>query len=291
MIFSGIKGITIPEGVVQQIADGAGSILWKGGVDVSAMAISYTGAYTDQLDVVMSGKTYRLLTLTGSGTLTLEGDVTADVWMCSGGNGGGGDGSSGGGGGLILQSNGIQIGSTTVCTLGAGATGASSSSTKCVNGNPSTFGDMTSPAQTGDGWNGESGGGEGAGAGYKGTGTGETTVPFGESAVFDQHCAGGGGGGSQDASDSTKYGGGDGGSNGSSGGGTKKNFITGGAGGTKGGGAGGEGNRSKPGSAATFYGSGGGGGGTYWSKAGSHYRSAGGAGYQGVIYVRIPYEQ
>lgn len=75
------EGMTKVNGAVKKIALAAG-------IDVAALAIAYSGAYTDQKDVVMSGKTYRLLTLTGSGTLTLPQEITADVWLCAGGNGG-----------------------------------------------------------------------------------------------------------------------------------------------------------------------------------------------------------
>ena len=295
MIFSGIKGITIPEGVVQQIADGAGSILWKGGVDVAAMAISYTGAYTDQLDVVMSGKTYRLLILTGSGTLTIPEEVTADVWMCSGGNGGAGYGSFGGGGGFIQQTNGASVEKTTVCVVGAGAVGAAENNANGIIGNHSTFGSLISPEQTTTANNGASGGGAGGNIGASGKGTGESTIPFGESGLFDQHSAGGGGGGHYDNENSARYKskGGNGGSNGSNG---KSNTTggsqtDGGSGGVKGGGAGGQGSTAGSGVDATFYGSGGGGGGCYITKSGNVRRAGGGAGYQGVVYVRIPYEQ
>lgn len=290
MIFSGIKGITIPEGVVQQISDGAGSILWKGGVDVAAMAISYTGAYTDQLDVVMSGKTYRLLTLTGSGTLTLEGDVTADVWMCNGGNGGG-IGGTGGGGGYLKQIEGITLDRSTVCTVGAGSSGVKSTAEAAASG-LSAFGSISPNANSGatNSGNGASGGGGGV-TNRTRTGGGVSTVPFGETALFYQHSAGGGGGGCYDRSENYTGTGGAGGSNGSDG-----NAIigyaskTGGAGGNRGGGTGGDSQNN--GSNATFYGSGGGGAGTYYNKYGDASSiMTGGSGYQGVIYVRIPYEQ
>ena len=60
------EGMTKVNGAVKKIALAAG-------IDVAALTISYSGAYSDQKEVVMSGKTYRLLTSTGSGTLTLVG--------------------------------------------------------------------------------------------------------------------------------------------------------------------------------------------------------------------------
>ena len=59
----------------------------------------------------------------------------------------------------------------------------------------------------------------------------------------------------------------------------------------KGGGAGGAGSTDGAGENATYYGSGGGGGGYYVSTSGSVTSSSAGFGYQGVVYVRIPYEQ
>ena len=132
MILSNIKGITIPEGAVKQIADGAGRVLWKSAPSsiVPGLVIGYTGDYTDQADVVMGdGKTYRLLTITGSGTLTLDKSVKADVWLCAGGNGGRYGGRHGGGGGLFVQSDGMQLDASTVCTIGAGASAVTSSTT------------------------------------------------------------------------------------------------------------------------------------------------------------------
>ena len=296
MIFSGIKGITIPEGVVQQIANGAGSILWKGGLDVASMAISYTGAYTDQLDVVMSGKTYRLLTLTGSGTLTLEGDVTADVWMCNGGNGGDAGGfsttaSRGGGGGYLLQQT-MQLVGSIVCQVGAGGAAGASKGASGGPGSLTAFGNMSPDAQSA-GADGASGGGHGGyyrRNKYYGKGTGIETTPFVETSLFAKHSAGGGGGGWNDVSGSKQYSGGNGGSNGGNGDYTGTLTTSGGSGGQKGGGAGGAGNKTA-GKSASFYGSGGGAGGSGYNSSGNSQWGLGGSGYQGVIYVRIPYEQ
>lgn len=294
MIFSGIKGITIPEGVVQQIAESAGRILWKGGVDVAAMAISYTGAYTDQLDVVMSGKTYRLLTLTGSGTLTVPEEVTADVWMCNGGNSGYGGTyhGSGGGGGYLLQKEGITMNGSCVCVIGSGSVG--NYGTYAAPGGSTSF-DSETPQTQQKGPNGASGGGgRGGGSSSTGTGKGISTVPFMESGIFDPHSAGGGGGANRDAYEDIAQTGGNGGSNGSNGERGQSDYYYAGTGGNKGGGDGGKGSRyddDNTGSDATFYGSGGGGGGSYVTSKGSDYTGKGGSGYQGVIYVRIPYEQ
>lgn len=296
MILSNIKGIIIPEGAVKQIADGAGRILWKGGaVDVATMAIGYTGDYTDQADVIMGdGKTYRLLTLTGSGTLTLDQSVKADVWLCAGGNGGRTGGSHGGGGGRFVQAE-SHLAKSTVCIVGAGANGATSLASDGV-GNSTLFGSLTAEQAEGSyaSANGASGGGAGGGGSAsqyaKGAGDGVSARPFGDNG-FDIHSAGGGGGGYRDRELDDDYSGGAGGSDGANGGSRSSSGYNGGAGGTKGGGAGGNGSTSGAGANATYYGSGGGGGGYYCTTSGSVTKSKGGAGYQGVIYVRIPYEQ
>lgn len=292
-------GKCILNGAVKEITEGmtltagtAKKIALKSGIDVAAMAISYTGAYTDQLDVVMSGKTYRLLTLTGSGTLTVPEEVTADVWMCNGGNSGYGGTfyGSGGGGGYLLQKEGITINGSCVCVIGSGAVG--NYSNYAESGGNTSF-DSATPQTQQKGPNGASGGGgRGGGSSSTGTGKGISTVPFMESGIFDPHSAGGGGGALSDAYEDIAKTGGNGGSNGSNGerGQTDYSYV--GTGGNKGGGSGGEASRStNAGENATFYGSGGGGGGSYTSSKGSGYAGKGGAGYQGVIYVRIPYEQ
>lgn len=294
MILSNIKGITIPEGAVKQIADSAGRVLWKAAPSsiVPGLVIGYSGDYTDQADVVMAdGKHYRLLTLTGSGTLTLDQSVKADVWLCAGGNGGRGGGKFGGGGGKFTQSDDLQLDTSTVCTIGAGATGAASTQSSSASiGGTTTFGSLRAVQETGTyrARHGASGGGDGGNPSTSsdsaGNGGGLSTVPFVETAVFDPHSAGGGGGGY--SSEGNVYTGGAGGSDGAGGGASGTGSSDGGHGGVKGGGAGGT--HDNNGSDATFYGSGGGGGGTS-SKSGVSMR--GGAGYQGVIYVRIPYEQ
>lgn len=268
-------------------------------LDVATLLIGYTGEYTDQANVVMSGKAYRLLTLTGSGTLTLAKPAKADVWLCNGGNSGQGIG-SGGGGGYIYQVNGQTLSKTTACVIGAGGKGGSDATTGWEGGS-TTFGDFAATAQqSGKDYIacGASGGGYGGGYNAReGVGSGVTTVPFAETSIFDKHSAGGGGGGLRDREEAVYYIGGDGGSDGANGGnrvkGTSSKY-TGGAGGEKGAGAGGTGassSSSNAGGDATFYGSGGGGGGSYFSTSGTASRGNGGAGYQGVIYVRIPYEQ
>lgn len=267
--------------------------MFLGGLDVAKMTIGYTGAYTDQIEVTMSGKKYRLLTLTGSGTLTFDSECTVDVWLCSGGSGGGsGYGSGytfGGAGGYVAEADKVKVSGSVVCTVGAGSAGMIGLTAVSASGSTS-FGSICS-AEGVAGQNGGSGGGGGPDAG---TGAGKSTVPFLDTSVFEPHSAGGGGGGHRDREDSIEYSGGAGGSNGSNGNRRTSSNYSGGAGGNKGGGAGGQAGSSTSntfGEAATFYGSGGGGGAVYWSKDGEKNYDWGGDGYQGVIYVRIPYEQ
>ena len=54
-------------------------------VDVSALAIAYTGNMTDEIVTMGDGNQYRLLTLISSGTLSIPAEVKADVWLCGGG--------------------------------------------------------------------------------------------------------------------------------------------------------------------------------------------------------------
>ena len=296
--------------------------LFFGAVHPSTMGITYTGDWTDQKDVVFSdGKTYRLLTLTTSGTLTVEDTIKADIWMCAGGNGGMEPydgtygtfyGTSGGGGGMILQANNHQVLQSTVCLVGSGGNANLGWSARTGIGGASSFGELVTPevpqgnaVSNYKSINGASGGGGFGGSNTKiGQGMGVSTVPFLDTALFEAHSAGGGEGGSYIyESKATRYKGGAGGSDGSNGsGGTKISSGTcyGGEGGVKGGGAGGRATsvRPYPGESATFYGSGGGGGAWHedWEDDPDNgerweYDASGGHGYQGVIYVRIPYDQ
>ena len=258
------------------------------GIDVAALAITYTGNMTDEIVTMGDGNQYRLLTLTSSGTLSIPAKVKADVWLCGGGANGLSNG-DGGGGGYINSATAQSI-KNVVAVVGA-ASGASS------------FGSIT--ANGGSGKNGGSGGGGGY---YNsgGTGAGVTTYPFSDTTHFPgkPHCAGGGGGGSysyyeeRDDAGKDAYAcgdGGDGGTNGGSGsaGDTSRSYwpsasyAGGGKGGTYGGGNGAYWNYSYSYSTnATAYGGGGGGA---VDADGSPKKA--GSGYQGVIYVRIPLNQ
>lgn len=282
----------------------------------NAPSISYTGEYTEQDYTSSSGTKHKLYTLTGSGTLTVEGSE-AQYWMCGGGAGGASavSGSSqstsfsgpGGAGGYVTSGD-LTSGSYVV-TIGAGgeannAGNATSVGTHSANGaaRPEDIYPGTSIKVV----KGASGGGSGVSV-YNSddtyeqyaklsNGSGASTYPFGESSLK-AHSAGGAGGGLavQTSNGARFIIGGNGGTNG--GDGTmwaKSNSSTGalgGTGGVHGGGNGGIGYApsqygGSKGSAATFYGSGGGGGG-YNNYFNSGY-FAGGAGYQGVVYIAIP---
>ena len=83
------------------------------GIDVSALSITYTGAYTDYGMVTMSdGARYRLLAFTSSGTLSIEQPVNCKVCVV----GGGANGTNGG--------NGHSQGSNKVSKPSGGAGGS-----------------------------------------------------------------------------------------------------------------------------------------------------------------------
>ena len=236
-------------------------------------SMSYSGTHTTKT-ITSGGVEYTLYTITGSGTLTVEGTFAdAAVWVCGGGAGGGSgygglssaSGGYGGGGGYCADHTGGIAEGTYTITVGAA-------------GGASAFAAVTT-ANGGSGRNG------GTGGGGSGKGDGIAKYPFGDTTNFKCHCAGGGGGNSRFYDhfnpSPTSEGGGNGGSNGGNG-----TYSGSGTGGTYGGGNGGR--YYGTGNAATFYGSGGGGGGGDGdsNSGGSGY--AGGAGYQGVVYIRIP---
>ena len=255
---------------------------------------SYTGAYTETSVIVDGNTPYTLLTLTGSGSLNISGDV--EYWMCAAGQNGT-EGVSyanpgyvpgpGGGGGKV--ESGILSKGTHVVTIGAAGGGNTSIG--------SLIAENTSILK-----NGESGGG---GCIYymsgsfttisQGTGSGETTIPF-QGRITEgfnnyKHSAGGGGG-ILVVDDGTIRirAGGTGGSNGSNGGeGTTSTSLSGALGGDYGGGQGGAATAQADsnGKAATFYGSGGGGGGAA-NISTSTFVGTGGSGYQGVVYILFP---
>ena len=249
------------------------------GIDVSALSITYTGAYTDYGMVTMSdGARYRLLAFTSSGTLSIEQPVNCEVCVVGGGANGtkalpmqGDYGQSGdGGAGAYLKSQAVSAynGGSVVVGAGQGVSSIANVSVNAVSGRS---------------------GGTGAGGNTSGAGDGISKYPFEDTGYSlwagKPHCAGGGEG----TRENQRYGykGGDGGTNGGNGyprGSKEVMNPSGGVGGSYGGGAGGTaGNAGN----ATYYGSGGGGGSQY--RNGDDYIFYdGGSGYQGIVYIRIP---
>ncbi len=282
--------------------DGVARKVTKGYIGVSGLArqfyaasvpftYSYNGDCTEN-EITIDGVAYTVLTITGSGTLTVNRAISVDVWLCGGGGNGrdawisGLNGAAGGGGsGGYVTAAQLQLSGSVACAIGA-ATGLTSFGALQANGG--------SNASAPNGGSGESGGGAArsilGSVGTPGAGTGKSTTPtdFGQDSP---HCAGGGGGGLYDANldGGSITQGGIGGSNGENGGmaSTAANPY-GGVGGEKGGGDGGDASHSGGGGTngrnATFYGSGGGGG-SVWTLF-SDSKGIGGSGYQGVIYIR-----
>ena len=255
------------------------------GVDISALSITYTGAYTDYGMVTMSdGARYRLLAFTASGTLSIEQPVNCEVCVVGGGANGtkaaagvGGDG----GAGAYLKNQVIEAFKSGAVVVGA-AQGISS------------IGGVSVAAVAGKN------GGTGAGGLMAGEGDGISKYPFSDDSYElwgeKPHCAGGGAGAASESRGANEWSSlsyGDGGSNGSNGSGqTYMDGIQnapGGSGGLYGGGNGGNATSGQyNGANATYYGSGGGAGGYYYS---SDDIGNGGSGYQGIVYIRIPEEQ
>lgn len=266
--------------------------------DVTKLLIQGTCTFTDHGIVSMSnGNNYRLLSITKSGTLTFSDEVNCEVCIVGGGSDG--DDYNGGAGAYMLNRVIEKIsGANVIIGAAKGASSFNTISVAAVNGK-----------------SGGTGGGAGMGFPFRsdtynspGTGDGLSKYPFGDTGFNlwsgKPHCAGGGAGGNHeyvydddDEKIKVVYDGGNGGTNGSNGGrGTKTKNVTGpggscGSGGVYGGGQGGQdGDAGGPGSglAATYYGSGGGGKGGGNSLLGT---ASVGAGYQGIIYVRIPVDQ
>ena len=247
------------------------------GIDVAALSITYTGAYTDYGMVTMSdGARYRLLAFTASGTLSIEQPVNCEVCVVGGGangtrttSGGGGDG--GAGAYLKNQSVSAYNGGSVVVGAGQGVSSIADVSVNAVSG---------------------TNGGTGAGGTTAGTGDGISKYPFEDTGYSlwagKPHCGGGGQGVGERGGKG--YTGGNGGTNG--GNGYKQgNYVpnpSGGKGGSYGGGAGGSAGRGEN---ATYYGSGAGGGEWYRSSSDYETYSNGGSGYQGIVYMRIPEDQ
>lgn len=244
-----------------------------GGVDVANLLIQGSCTFTDYGVVTMSdGNAYRLVAITGSGNIVLSSAVNCEVCVVGGGANGIQYGRHFGGAGGYLKNQIVEAFEGGEVVVGA-AQGISSINNVSVN--------------SVSGQNGGTGGG-GTEINSGGSGDGLSKYPFGDDSYElwsgKPHCAGGGGGGvSNDYGD---FYGGYGGTNGGNGGSPGSGSDSGGIGGTYGGGAGGRGFPDGTGSNASYYGSGGGGGGAYGST-----QLAAGAGYQGIVYIRIPLEQ
>lgn len=248
-------------------------------IDISALSITYTGAYTDYGMVTMSdGARYRLLAFTASGTLSIEQPVNCEVCVAGGGANGTKAGSRGGDGGagayLKNQSVSAYNGGSVVVGARQGVSSIAGVSVNAVSGRN---------------------GGTGAGGLTGGTGDGISKYPFEDTGYSlwagKPHCAGGGQGVfdyESSAGGLRGYNGGNGGTNGSNGypeGSSPISSPSRGEGGSYGGGAGGSVNNGEN---ATYYGSGGGGGRCYKDSEGKGTFYNGGSGYQGIVYIRIP---
>lgn len=255
------------------------------GIDVAALSITYTGAYTDYGMVTMSdGARYRLLAFTSSGTLSIEQPINCEVCVVGGGangakatNGIGGDG--GAGAYLKNQSVSAYNGGSVVVGASQGVSSIADVSVNAVSGKN---------------------GGTGAGGKTAGTGDGISKYPFEDTGYSlwagKPHCGGGGQGAyaSREFSDTgAGYSGGNGGTNGGNGYPQASSWTSspsGGVGGSYGGGNGNGGEGAGQGENATYYGSGAGGGLCYKHTDGKVLYYNGGSGYQGIVYMRIPEE-
>ena len=246
-------------------------------IDVAALSITYTGAYTDYGMVTMSdGARYRLLAFTSSGTLSIEQPVNCEVCVVGGGASGNAEGGTGGAGGYLKNQ------AITKYNGGAVVVGAAQAA--------SSVGEVSVEAVSGK--NGGTGGG-GSASDTPGVGDGISKFPFGDESYSlwtgKPHCAGGGGvltSYEAAAGGSDWYAGGNGGTNG--GNGNNSTYagttigISGapGKGGTYGGGSGG----GVPGGGFSVNG----GNATYYGSAGGGSKATQGSGYQGIVYMRIP---
>lgn len=265
----------------------------------------YSGTFTDE-EVTMSGQLYRLLTFTGSGILNFGTDtINFDFYACGGGYNGktdssGGSSTIGGNGGnganFITKYN--MSGSKFNIVIGGGNGGVSSIE------NANTLEKIsTSDSDAVIGPTGGTGTGDDRyGPGSPGVKSASSSRPFGDPYFTKLPCGAGGGGEGSDTETIEpgtpwedpvieiirNYGGN--GASSEANGASKSQSL----GGATGGGRGGKGHYAyldggygtgENGARATYYGSAGGGGG---NSGHDQAHSRGGAGYQGVIYIRIP---
>ena len=254
------------------------------GIDVAALSITYTGAYTDYGMVTMSdGARYRLLAFTSSGTLSIEQPVNCEVCVVGGGANGAkaaGDRGGDGGAGAYLKNQSVSAynGGSVVVGAGQGVSSIADVSVNAVSGKN---------------------GGTGAGGQTGGTGDGISKYPFEDTGYSlwagKPHCGGGGQGAYATPIYGTPPTGTSGGNGGTNGGNGDKQVDgqsppSGGVGGSYGGGKGNSGEGAGQGENATYYGSGAGGGLCYEPKYDNFLYYNGGSGYQGIVYMRIPEE-
>lgn len=228
--------------------------------------MQYTGTKVEDYITRSDGHVWLRVSFTGSGTLTVTGDVIGDLCLIGGGSNGVG---SSGGGGAYVNNHMAQILKSGVVTIGAS------------NGGKTQYQALTANGVTTN-RNGQTGGG-GQALGLAGTGTGASTIPCHDSINFRSIAAAGGAGARLDTSSGTEqwYGGGKGGSNGSNGLKGTSGSASPGPGGYDGGGNGGSYTGGNGGNATTP-GSGGGGLGAWDSWLGNT-----GRGYQGAMYILI----
>lgn len=280
-------------------------------VDVSTGYGVASGA-NSTATITVSGTSYTLLTFTSSGTLTVSKAGLFDVLLVGGGGGGGrrsstNVGSGGGGGGAVIQQT-IYLSANATVTVGAkGAAQTGLNST----GNPGTFSRVNQLcAGGGGGGMGDAAAtllyrnidGAGSGGGSFGAVANGTEYTAGRALItvgannggeggFTSNAAGGGGGGSTQAGQNNSGNNGGAGGTGTdvstfiggsalfhgAGGGGGSVGATGGTAGNSTGGNGGSSAAQGSNATATNYGCGGGGGAT----------TQGGAGADGVVYVRF----
>ena len=266
------------------------------GVDVANLLIQGSCTFTDYGIVTMGdGNDYRLLAITQSGNLVLSDAVACEVCVVGGGANGGYDSSHGspGGAGAYLKNQIINdfVGGEVIVGAAQGVSSIGSVSVNAVSGKDGGTGGGAGGALQYR-YSGSTGTSYGQATQYPGTGDGLSKYPFGDSSyslwVNKPHCAGGAGGperGYNEFSETySNQAGGNGGSNGSNGFAGAWDTYSGGTGGLYGGANGGTLNS---GNNATYYGSGGGGLGYRHVSEG---RTAG-AGYQGIVYLRISVNQ
>lgn len=247
--------------------------------------------------------------VTKSCQMVVDGEVLAHVWACGGGAGGGygGYGQGGGGAYATLAARSLSSGTYSVVVGAGGPAATSSFVASMVVGSASSIGSTAANGGSTYG-NGGSGGGSSSlsASATNCQGDGQSKYPFGDTSNFSNrsHCGGGGAGvhvyyspasGGTSTNTSRTQVGGVGGSNGKNGNLATTYSLTtsgtGAAGGSYGGGKGGNATyeSASVGGNATYYGSGGGGGSTcYKAREDVSISAKGGAGYQGIVYIRVP---